>query len=348
MHLFSWSQTIRLTIDMKKILFIASTLFTASVFADNPIALAIHGGAGTITKANLTDEKEAQYRATLTQSLNAGYSVLKNGGSSEEAVIKAIQIMEDSPLFNAGVGAVFTWDEEHELDASIMRGQDKQAGAIAGAKRTKSPIAAAQLVMNKSVHVMLSGNGADAFAKENGLTMVDNSTFDTERRRQALEKVKKKLLKNDHAMSLDADVVDYKFGTVGAVALDKQGNLAAGTSTGGMTAKRWGRIGDSPIIGAGTWADNQSCAVSATGHGEYFIRHHVAADICSRVKYAGKSVEQAGNEVIHQVLSPEAGSGGVIILDPKGNIAMPFNSEGMYRASIDANGKVTVAIYGKE
>lgn len=331
---------------MKKILLFLSVLLTTPAIAENPIALAIHGGAGTITKARLTDEKEAQYRAKLSESLNAGYLVLKNGGSSEDAVIVAIQIMEDSPLFNAGVGAVFTWEEEHELDASIMRGHDKQAGAVAGVKRTKSPIAAAQLVMNKSVHVMLSGDGADTFARENGLEMVDNSIFDTERRKQALEKVKKKLIKNDHAMSLDADTVDYKFGTVGAVALDKQGNLAAGTSTGGMTAKRWGRIGDSPIIGAGTWADNQSCAVSATGHGEYFIRHQVAADICSRVKYTGKSIKQAGNEVIHQVLSPQAGSGGVIILDPTGNISMPFNSEGMYRASIDASGKVTVAIFG--
>ncbi|NVK25074.1 MAG: isoaspartyl peptidase/L-asparaginase [Gammaproteobacteria bacterium] len=333
---------------MKFIPLLLIALFSLKTQAESPIAFAIHGGAGTITKANLTKEKEAEYRQKLTESVKAGYGLLKSGGTSEEAVIKAIQIMEDSPLFNAGLGAVFTWDGEHELDASIMRGQDKQAGAVAGVKHIKSPIAAAQLVMNKSEHVMLSGKGADAFAKENDLTTVDNSFFDTERRKRALEKVKQKLLKHDHAMNFSPDVVDYKFGTVGAVALDKNGNLAAGTSTGGMTAKRWGRIGDSPIIGAGTWADNQSCAVSATGHGEYFIRHHVAADICARVKYGKQSIQQAGDYVLHNVLSPEAGSGGVIILDAKGNIAMPFNSEGMYRASIDVNGNITVAIYGDE
>ncbi|MEG3765887.1 isoaspartyl peptidase/L-asparaginase [Alteromonas sp. 14N.309.X.WAT.G.H12] len=335
---------------MKHTLLFILTLFALSAFAKSepPIALVIHGGAGTITKANLSDEQEAQYRAKLTESVKAGYAVLEKGGTSEEAVITAIQVMEASPLFNAGYGAVYTWDGEHELDASIMRGQDKQAGAVAGVKHTKSPIAAAQLVMNESVHVMLSGAGADAFAQANGLEMTTNDAFDTQRRKDALEKVKLNLMKNDHAMNIDPEVVDYKFGTVGAVALDKFGNLAAGTSTGGMTAKRWGRIGDSPIIGAGTWADNESCAVSATGHGEYFIRNHVAADICSRVKYAGLTIEQAGDEVIHKVLSPEAGSGGVIILDRKGNIAMPFNSEGMYRASVDTTGKVTVAIYGDE
>lgn len=333
---------------MKSLYILALSLLALCVHAESPIALAIHGGAGTITKANLSAEKEAEYRAKLSESLQAGYAVLKRGGTSEEAVIKAIQIMEDSPLFNAGKGAVFTWDESHELDASIMRGHDKQAGAVAGVKRIKSPIAAAQLVMNESVHVMLSGANADTFAEQNGLTMVNNESFGTERRKQALDKVKKNLLKNDHALNFDADVVDYKFGTVGAVALDRFGNLSAGTSTGGMTAKRWGRIGDSPIIGAGTWADNESCAVSATGHGEYFIRYHVAADICSRVKYAQQSIVEAGNEVIHKVLSPDAGSGGVIIIDTKGNIAMPFNSEGMYRASIDTKGKVMIAIYKDE
>ena len=333
---------------MKKLSIVALTLVSFSTFAETPIAFAIHGGAGTITRANLTTDQEKQYLGKLTLALETGYSVLKAGGSSEDAVIKAIQIMEDSPLFNAGIGAVYTWQGEHELDASIMLGHNRQAGAVAGVKHIKSPIAAAQLVMNKSQHVMLSGEGADAFAKEQGMEMVDNSIFDTERRKEALEKVKKRLLKNDHAMNLSADVVDYKFGTVGAVALDKSGNLAAGTSTGGMTAKRWGRIGDSPVIGAGTWADNDSCAVSATGHGEYFIRNHVAADICSRVKYSSKTIQQAGDEVIHGVLSPEAGSGGVIILDAKGNVAMPFNSEGMYRASIDKTGKVTVAIFGEQ
>lgn len=339
--------TKRITTMFKSCLLILS-MFAGAVYGETPIAIAIHGGAGTITKANLTDEKEAQYRAKLNESLQVGYALLKKGGSSEEAVIAAVQVMEDSPLFNAGIGAVFTWEAEHELDASIMRGRDMQAGAVAGVKRVKNPIQAAQKVMNESVHVMLSGEGGDQFAEQVGLELVDNSIFDTERRRQALDKVKKNLLKNDHAYNFDPDVVDYKFGTVGAVALDKNGNLAAATSTGGMTAKRWGRIGDSPIIGAGTWADNASCAVSATGHGEYFIRHHVAADICSRVKYANKTIEQASDEVINGVLSSEAGEGGVIIIDSKGNIAMPFNSQGMYRASVDVNGKVTIAIYSEE
>ncbi|GLR73004.1 isoaspartyl peptidase/L-asparaginase [Agaribacter marinus] len=331
-------------------IFLFMCLFTCVSFnslAESPIAFAIHGGAGTITKANLTSEKEQEYRAKLRESVTAGYAVLKQGGTSEEAVIKAIQIMEESPLFNAGVGAVFTWDENHELDASIMRGQDKQAGAVAGVKNIKSPIAAAQAVMNESVHVMLSGKGADDFARQQGLAMVENSVFNTKRRKDALKKVKANILSNDHAMYLSPDVVDYKFGTVGAVALDKHGNLAAGTSTGGMTAKRWGRIGDSPIIGAGTWADNESCAVSATGHGEYFIRHQVAADICSRVKYSNKTILEAGHEVIHKVLSPDAGSGGVIIIDTQGNIAMPFNSAGMYRASVDVEGRVSVQIYAE-
>lgn len=315
------------------ILFLASVL-AMNVLAESPIAIAIHGGAGTITKNSLTAEMEAKYRQKLTESVTAGYAILKAGGSSEDAVIAAITIMEDSPLFNAGYGAVFTWEGEHELDASIMRGQDKKAGAIAGAKRVKNPITAASLVMNKSEHVMLSGSGADAYAELNDLVMVDNSAFDTERRLRALEKVKQRLLENDHANDFSPEVVDHKFGTVGAVALDKAGNLAAGTSTGGMTAKRWGRIGDSPIIGAGTWADNDSCAVSATGHGEYFIRHNVAADIASRVKYAGNTIQQAGTAVIHEVLSPDAGSGGVIIIDRDGNIAMPFNSEEIGRAHV--------------
>lgn len=311
-----------------------------------PVAIAIHGGAGTILKANLTPEQDKAYRDKLNEAVTAGYAVLKNGGSSTDAIVAAIEIMEASPLFNAGVGAVYTWEAEHELDASIMEGDTLNAGAVAGVKTVASPIAAARAVMDHSVHVMLSGEGAQSFAVEQGLSMVENSHFDTERRMRALEKVKARLLKNDHAsLIVDPATVDYKFGTVGAVALDANGNIAAGTSTGGMTAKRWGRVGDSPIIGAGTWADNSSCAVSATGHGEFFIRNHVAADICARVKYQGVTIAEAGETVMQDVLLPMGGTGGVIIIDAEGNIATPFNTEGMYRASVDVNGKVTVAIY---
>ena len=327
-----------------KPLSLAALLFITPIVSANDIAIAIHGGAGTITRQSMTAEKEAAYRAKLEEAVKAGYARLQQGASSLEAVQTAINVMEDSELFNAGKGAVFTWDEIHELDASIMDGRTRAAGSVAGVTQIKNPIDAARAVMEQSVHVMLSGSGADAFAREQGLDMVDNSYFDTPRRREALQKAKAKMIKNDHA-SLWQQHRDYKMGTVGAVALDKQGNLAAGTSTGGMTAKRWGRIGDAPIIGAGTFADNTSCAVSATGHGEYFIRYQVAADICARVKYQGKTIEQAGNEVINGVLNADAGEGGVIILDSKGNISMPFNSEGMYRASIDKNGKVSVQIY---
>ncbi|MFC3123311.1 isoaspartyl peptidase/L-asparaginase family protein [Agaribacter flavus] len=332
---------------------ISSILVFSSLAASTkekvPVAIAIHGGAGTISKANLTEKQDQAYRAKLREAVMSGYEVLQNGGSSTDAIISAIQIMEASPLFNAGVGAVYTWEAEHELDASIMEGESLNAGAVAGVKTVVSPIAAAREVMEHSVHVMLSGEGAQAFAKSQGLTLVDNHHFDTPHRLRALEKVKARLLENDHAsLHLDPLTSDYKFGTVGAVALDSKGNIAAGTSTGGMTGKRWGRIGDSPIIGAGTWADNSSCAVSATGHGEFFIRNHVAADICSRVKYQGVSIKDAGETVINDVLLPMGGTGGVIIIDAKGNIAMPFNTEGMYRAAVDVNGKVSVAIYRSE
>ncbi|MEA3586948.1 isoaspartyl peptidase/L-asparaginase [Pseudidiomarina sp. 1APP75-27a] len=311
---------------------------------DNQFAIAIHGGAGTITRANLSDEQEAAYKAKLTEALNAGHTILAEGGTSMDAVIAAVQIMEDSPLFNSGRGAVYTFDGEHELDASIMDGKTLEAGAVAGVKTIKSPIALARKVMENSVHVMLSGEGAEQFASEQGLERVSNDYFDTEHRYQQLQQARERLGVADKQAYLDLDD-KYKYGTVGAVAVDKHGNLSAATSTGGMTAKRYGRIGDSPIIGAGTWADNASCAVSATGHGEYFIRYHVAADICSRVKYLGDSVEEAGDTVIHDVLLPAGGTGGVIIVDAKGNVHMPFNTEGMYRASRVGDGETEVAIY---
>lgn len=324
-----------------------------NVLAENTIGIAIHGGAGTINKAKMTPEKRANYEAKLLEAVNAGYTLLEKGQSSQQAIIAAIQILEDSPLFNAGRGAVYTFDGHHELDASIMNGKTLNAGAVSGVKTVKSPIALAEAVMEKSVHVMLSGEGAEQFAKKQQLSFVENSYFDTEFRYKSLIRAKKKLadkekeLKDFQAAHQTLDN-EYKFGTVGAVALDKSGNIAAGTSTGGMTAKRYGRIGDAPIIGAGTYANNESCAVSATGHGEYFIRYHVAADICARVQYQGKSLAEAADTVINDVLVKAGGDGGVIAIDAKGNIAMPFNSKGMYRASRKSDQPAKAAIFADE
>ena len=321
-------------------------LFSASLNAKEqsaPIAFAIHGGAGTITKANLSEQKEKKIRAKLQEAVKAGYQKLSAGESGLIAVQTAITILEDSPLFNAGIGAVYTFNGEHELDASIMDGKTLNAGAVAGVKRIKNPIQLAMQVMNHSNHVMLTGEGAEEFAEARGIMFADNHMFDSQFRHKAWEKAKAKMEMDKQAFYKKWP--DYKYGTVGAVALDKQGNLAAGTSTGGMTMKRYGRVGDSPIIGAGTYADNNSCAVSATGHGEYFIRYNVAADICARVKYKGESAEKASNDVIHKVLKSAGGSGGVIVLDSKGNVSMPYNTEGMYRASVNANGEILIGIY---
>jgi len=318
-----------------------------------PVAIAIHGGAGTIKKSKFTPKREAAYRAKLAQAVETGYSVLNRGGSSVDAVTAAINVLENSPFFNAGKGAVYTFDETHEMDASIMFGKNRQAGAVAGVKRIENPINLARLVMDESVHVILSGIGAEQFAKSQGVGLVDNKLFDTEHRYNSLLKSKAKMEKakqanKNYQAAHDALDVEYKVGTVGAVALDSKGNIAAGTSTGGMTNKRFGRIGDSPVIGAGTFADNNSCAVSATGHGEYFIRYNVAADICARVQYQRKSIEQAGKEVIHDVLMPVGGTGGVIIIDTQGNISMPFNTEGMYRAKKSSNMATYVGIFANE
>jgi len=326
---------------------------SAVATAANPIAIAIHGGAGTIEKAKFTPEKEAAYRAKLTEAVETGYSVLNSGGSSVEAVTAAINVLENSPFFNAGKGAVYTYDETHEMDASIMFGKNRQAGAVAGVKRIENPINLARLVMDESVHVMLSGQGAEQFAKSQGVALVDNKIFDTDHRYKSLLNAKEKMKKanqenKDYRAAHNALDVEYKVGTVGAVALDSQGNITAGTSTGGMTNKRFGRIGDSPVIGAGTFADNRSCAVSATGHGEYFIRYNVAADICARVQYQNKSIEQAGKEVIHDVLMPVGGTGGVIIIDTQGNISMPFNTKGMYRAKKSSATPTYVGIFAEE
>jgi beta-aspartyl-peptidase (threonine type) len=329
-------------------LLLALCLLSIPVVAnEKPIGIAIHGGAGTITRANLTAEKEAAIRAKLDEALQAGYAVLEKDGTSMDAIIAAINILEDSPLFNAGIGSVYTHDETHELDASIMDGKTKQAGAVAGVKTVKNPINLARLVMDESVHVMLSGEGAEEFARQQGVPMVDNTLFNTDFRLNALKKAKAKMASLQQEMprlaAHQALDTEYKVGTVGAVALDRSGNIAAGTSTGGMTNKRFGRIGDAPIIGAGTYADNASCAVSATGHGEYFIRYNVAADICARVKYQDKTIAKAGREVIDELLEA-GGTGGVIIIDTMGNISLPFNTAGMYRGSKTAQ-ETYIGIY---
>ena len=309
--------------------------------AGSKTAIVIHGGAGTIPRAEMTIEKEAEIRNALRESIEAGHRVLLAGGSSTEAVVAAIKVMEDSPLFNAGNGAVFNADGKHEMDASIMEGEGLNAGAIASVSRIKNPINLASGVMTGSEHVMLMGDGAEEFARQQGLELVDPASFHTDFRWQQLQRIKAKEQAKKQAV---ADQKDQWFSTVGAVALDSHGNLTAGTSTGGTCNKRWGRVGDSPIIGAGTYADNNSCAVSATGHGEYFIRHVVAYNICHRVEL-GTPLTQAADTVVNDILVKAQGEGGIIAIDCQGNIAAPFNSEGMYRASVDTNGEVDVSIY---
>ena len=320
---------------------------------DAPVVIVIHGGAGTILKANMSLEQETAYREKLSEALQTGYAVLQNGGSSLDAVVATIQVMEDSPLFNAGIGAVFTSEETNELDSSIMDGSTRNAGSVAGVKTIKSPIAAARLVMESSPHVMMVGRGAETFARENGLEMVENSYFRTERRLRQLKRAQQNESQasvfpygsevGDSLLSPGAD----RFGTVGAVALDRVGNIAAGTSTGGMTNKRFGRVGDAPIIGAGTYADNATCGVSATGHGEYFIRGVIAHDVAARMAYARETLQQAAETVIMETLGEMGGTGGLIALDREGNIAMPFNTEGMYRGYIDSAGNEVILIYGE-
>lgn len=303
--------------------------------------IVIHGGAGTILKENMTDEKEAAYLAILNGALDIGENILKNGGTALEAVEKTIMLMEDSPLFNAGKGAVFTNAGTNELDASVMEGLTQNAGAVGGVKTVRNPIQAAIAVMQNSEHVMLTGEGADQFAAEQGLTIVDNSYFHTDRRYDALQRVK---AEEEAAKKRLTENSESKHGTVGCVALDKNGNIVAGTSTGGMTNKRWGRVGDSPIIGAGTYADNATCGVSCTGHGEYFIRYAIAHDVSARMAYLQENIETAADHVVNKTLVEKGGSGGLIALDANGNVAMPFNSEGMYRGYAKP-GKRVVKIY---
>jgi beta-aspartyl-peptidase (threonine type) len=307
--------------------------------AKAPIGIVIHGGAGTISRDSMTPAQEQAYHAMLTHAVNQGYSVLERGGSSLDAVTAAVTLLEDSPLFNAGKGAVYTFDETHELDASIMDGNSRNAGAVAAVTNVKNPILLARAVMEKSVHVMLAGKGAEQFAKEQQLELVDNSYFNTEFRYEALKRAKQAIAPLPHQARVPYDPA-WNMGTVGAVAIDRKGNLAAATSTGGMTAKRYGRIGDAPIIGAGNFADNQ-CAVSATGHGEFFIRYQVASDICARAKYQRKSAAAAAKEVLAE-LKTAGGDGGVIVVDHKGQLSWTFNTEGMYRA-LKAEGSEAVS-----
>lgn len=321
----------------------------ATTEQEPPIGIVIHGGAGTILKENMTPEQEEAYQAKLKEAVTAGYDVLKNGGESLDAVIAAIQIMEESPLFNAGVGAVFTHEGKNELDASIMNGKDLNAGAVSGVSTVKSPIQLARTIMEESEHVMLSGAGAETFAQQQGLEIVSPDYFYTENRMRSLERaIEREKVELDHdgqAAFYDPYIKNSKYGTVGCVALDKNGNLAAGTSTGGMTNKRYNRIGDAPIIGAGTYANNKSCAVSSTGWGEYFIRGVVAYDIAAKMEYQNKTVADASKEVIQDKLTEMGGTGGIIAIDKNGEISMEFNTPGMYRASIDANEELYIGIY---
>lgn len=311
--------------------------------------IVIHGGAGTILKKNMTPELEKAYKEILEKAIRAGHTILSEGGNSGDAVVAAINIMEDSPLFNAAKGAVFTNAGKNELDASFMDGKTLNAGAVSSVTNVKNPINLAKAVMEKSQHVMLSGPGAEYFAKQQGIETVDPSYFYTESRWKSLERAKaREKIELDHdgkALFYDPVLKNNKFGTVGCVALDKEGNLAAGTSTGGMTNKRWGRVGDSPIIGAGTYANNATCAVSATGWGEHFIRGIVAYDISALMEYKGLPLKEAAEEVIQKKLAALGGDGGIVAIDSYGNIAMEFNTAGMYRAHMDKDGKLTLGIY---
>lgn len=295
-------------------------------------AIVIHGGAGVISRDRMTPEMEKEYRAGLKQAIDTGIKVLSSGGTALAAVERTIMVMENNPLFNAGKGAVFTHDGKNELDAAIMDGATLAAGSVAGVTDIKNPIMAARYVMTRSEHVMLTGKGASEFAKEQGLEIVPPKYFYTDKRYNELQAILKK----------------EKYGTVGCCALDKNGNLAAGTSTGGMTNKRYNRVGDAPIIGAGTYANNSTCAVSATGHGEYFIRWTVAHDISALMEYKGLTVDSAARLVVNHKLVKAGGSGGVICVDKNGNVSMPFNSEGMFRGFANAEGETGIYMYKDE
>ncbi|MCW5959210.1 MAG: isoaspartyl peptidase/L-asparaginase [Pyrinomonadaceae bacterium] len=320
----------------------------------NPrLGFVLHGGAGVIRKGSLSPEKEKEYKAKLEEAVLAGYKALQEGKTGLDAVEIAIKILEDSPLFNAGKGAVFTADGKNELDAAIMDGKTLNAGAVAGLHHVKNPIVLARAVMEKSPHVMMIGAGAEQFAKEFNIELVEEKYFWTQERWDSLQKILKQEKEKAEAAKEGKKVSgidlrmepENKFGTVGAVALDKNGDLAAGTSTGGMTNKKYGRVGDVPIIGAGTYANNATCAVSATGWGEFFIRIGVAKEISSMMEYRAMPIQQAADAVIHTKLQNLGGDGGIVAIDKFGNIGISFNSEGMYRAYINSEGKPVVEIY---
>jgi beta-aspartyl-peptidase (threonine type) len=305
-----------------------------AIFAQQPnYVLVIHGGAGNITPERFTPEKQLLYEQELSKALAAGEKVLSSGGSALDAVVAAIQVMEECPLFNSGKGAVFNAEGKNELDASIMDGKTLKAGAVAGVMIIRSPVEAARRVMDSSAHVMMAGRGAEEFARVQGLELVDPSYFYTEESWQEYLKVKARIEN------------DGRKGTVGAVALDQQGNLAAATSTGGMVYKKYGRIGDSPVIGAGTYASNESCAISCTGHGEFFIRNSVAFDVSARMLYLGETIDQAANFIINEKLKAQGAAGGLIALDKDGNLSMPFNTPGMFRGYVKAGGKAEVLMF---
>ena len=319
-------------------------LFILSVFsgfAQGSFALVIHGGAGNIDKASLSEQEQEAYLVKLAEALKIGEEILKDGGSSLDAVESVVRILEDSPLFNAGKGAVFTIDGKNELDASIMCGNTLNAGAVAGITNMKNPISVARKVMENSPHVFLTGKGAETFGYEQGLELVDPGYFFDQRRwEQYRQHIRDNVDRN--RSSIDTNI---KMGTVGAVALDMQGDIAAATSTGGMVGKRYGRIGDSPLIGAGNYANNESCGVSATGHGEYFIRNMVAHDISARVLYKGQSLQGAAREVIMEKLKEQGANGGIIAIDKEGNVVMEFNTTAMFRGFIDVEGEKKVMIF---
>jgi L-asparaginase / beta-aspartyl-peptidase len=310
-------------------------------------AIVIHGGAGTILREKMTSEMETQYRDVLQQALDSGYAILEKGGSAIDAVEASVKIMEDSPLFNAGKGSVYTNEGTIEMDASIMDGKTRAAGAVSQIKTIKNPVTAARAVMEKSEHVFMVGEGAEFFARQNNIEQVDTQYFHTQNRLEQLKKAREKEeIQLDHdSEGGSLEESSSKFGTVGAVALDKNGNLAAATSTGGMTNKKFGRIGDSPIIGAGTYANNHTCAVSATGHGEYFIRGVIAYDISAIMDYRKISLQSASKEVIMRKLTEAGGTGGIIGIDNKGNIAMTFNTTGMYRGFRHSDGRKVIGIF---
>lgn len=310
----------------------------------NNLGIVIHGGAGTIERSTMTPEKEREYRAGLERALTAGYEILKRGGSSLDATEAAVRVLEDDPHFNAGKGSDFTSAGTNEMDASIMEGKTLKAGAVASVKHVKNPIGLARLVMEKSPHVMLDCAGAEAFAKENGIELVDEKYFFTQERWDSLQKIKKAKKHGGVGGKKFFISEDDRHGTVGAVALDKEGNLAAATSTGGIVNKLPGRIGDTPVIGAGTYANNQTCAVSCTGDGEYFIRAGVAHEVSALIEYRGMKLQEAAQMALDTV-KKLGGAGGLITIDKNGEIALPFNTKGMYRGYVDPNGKFVVEIY---